>query len=245
MYSSELVQKLAQQFPDAVTVPVPEKFIRDPEAQLRVPPARLVEVCKFLKQSPEFAMDFPLQMTAVDFIKDGIFELVYHLYSSKKKLAIVIKSQIPRTSPEIDSVTPVWSGMDWQEREVYDLMGIKFTGHPNMSRLFMWEGFGFPLRKDYVHITDKYDSGLEVGTPGLNDKGLPVTVEAAAIAGVKIAVAAPAAPKPAAAPAAPAAPPSPAPVKPVSPTPTPNVPPAAAKPAPAPVSPPKPDAPKA
>jgi NADH:ubiquinone oxidoreductase subunit C len=174
MYSPELCQKLSQKFPDAIVVPVPEKFVRDPEAQLRVPPAKLFDVCKHLKESPDFDMDFPLQMTAVDMIKEGVFELVYYLYSSKKKQAIVIKSQIPREASEIDSVTSLWSGMDWQEREVYDLMGIKFKNHPNLSRLFMWEGFGFPLRKDYVHITDKYDSGLEIGTPGLNEKGVPV-----------------------------------------------------------------------
>ncbi len=199
MYSSELCQQLAQKFPDAVSVPVPEKFVRDPEAQLRIPPAKLFEVCKFLKESPEFAMDFPLQMTAVDFIKEGVFELVYYLYSSKKKQAIVIKSQIPRAEPEIDSITSIWNGMDWQEREVYDLMGIKFKNHPNMSRLFMWEGFGFPLRKDYVHITDKYDSGLEVGTLGLNEKGVPVK------AAVAVAVAAQPTPPPTP-PAAPDAP---------------------------------------
>jgi NADH:ubiquinone oxidoreductase subunit C len=179
MYGSELCQQLSQKFPDAVSVPVPEKFVRDPEAQLRVPPAKLFEICKFLKESPDFAMDFPLQMTAVDFIKEGVFELVYYLYSSKKKHAVVIKSQIPRATPEIDSVTSLWNGMDWQEREVYDLMGITFKNHPNMSRLFMWEGFGFPLRKDYVHVTDKYDSGLEVGTPGLNEKCIPVKAAAA------------------------------------------------------------------
>ena len=150
MYSSELCQKLAQQFPDAMAVPVPDKFIRDPESQLRVPPAKLFEVCKFLKTSPEFAMDFPLQMTAVDFLKEGVFELVYYLYSTKKKQAIVIKSQIPRTTPEIDSVTSLWNGMDWQEREVYDQLGFNFVGHPNLKRLLNHHEFvGHPLRKDY------------------------------------------------------------------------------------------------
>jgi NADH:ubiquinone oxidoreductase subunit C len=174
MYSSELSQKLTQQFPAAAPLPVPEKFVRDPEPQLSIPPEKLFELCRFLKESPDFAIDFPLQMTAVDFIKNGVFELVYHLYSSTKKHALVIKSQVPRANAEIDSITPIWNGMDFQEREVYDLMGIKFKNHPNLRRLFMWEGFGFPLRKDYVHITDKYDSGLEVGTPGLNEKGIPV-----------------------------------------------------------------------
>src|SRR5687768_17047267 len=117
MYPAELCQKLSQKFPDAASVPIPDKFVRDPEAQLRVPPAKIAEICAYLKDAPEFDMDFPLQMTAVDYIKDGVFELVYYLYSSKKKHAIVLKSQIPRAEAEVDSVTPVWSGMDWQERE--------------------------------------------------------------------------------------------------------------------------------
>jgi NADH:ubiquinone oxidoreductase subunit C len=86
----------------------------------------------------------------------------------------VVKCQIPRKTAEVDSVTDIWAGMDWQEREVYDLFGITFKGHPYLKRIMMWEGYpGYPLRKDYVHVTDRYDSGLEVGTPGLDAKGVP------------------------------------------------------------------------
>ena len=174
MYPAELCQKVVQKFPDAAIPPVPEKTLRDPEPQVRVPPARLREVCKFLKSDPDLSFDFPTQMTAVDYIKDGIFELVYTLYSTRKKHGIVVKAQIPRATPEIDTVSDVWAGMDWQEREVFDLMGITFKGHPNLTRIMMWPGFpGHPLRKDYVHVTDRFDSGLEVGTPGLDEKGLP------------------------------------------------------------------------
>lgn len=181
MYSADTIQKITAKFSDAQAIPVPDKFIRDPEAAVRVPPAKLVEVCKFLKNDPSMAFDMPIQMTAVDYIKEGNFELVYYLYSSSKKQAVVVKAQVPRTAPEIDSVTPIWSGMDWQEREVFDLMGITFKGHPNLKRIMMWDGFpGYPLRKDYVHVTDKYDSGLEVGTPGLNEKGVPVNLAAPA-----------------------------------------------------------------
>ncbi len=173
MYSAETIQQLTAKFSDAQAIPVPEKFIRDPEPAVRVPAAKLLEVSKFLKSS--MAFDVPVQMTAVDYIKEGNFELVYYVYSSTKKQGLVFKVTIPRSAPEVDSVTPVWSGMDWQEREVFDLMGITFKGHPNLKRIMMWDGFpGFPLRKDYVHITDKYDSGLEIGTPGLNEKGVPV-----------------------------------------------------------------------
>lgn len=175
MYSAEICQTIIKKFPDVSLIPVPDKYVRDPEPQINVPPSKLLEVAHYLKSEPSLAFDLPLQMTAVDYIKDGKFELVYYLYSSKTKSALVLKSYVPRQSPEIESLTPVWIGMDWQEREVYDLMGIKFLHHPNLKKIMMWEGFpGFPLRKDYVHVTDKYDSGLEVGTPGLDEKGLPV-----------------------------------------------------------------------
>lgn len=181
MYSSELCQKVVQKFPDVTVPAVPDKYVRDPEPQIRVPAAKLVEVGRFLKDNPEMAFDMPLQMTAVDYIKENVFELVYHLYSSRKKQAIVVKSQIPRGEAQVDSLTPLWSGMDWQEREIYDLMGIRFKGHPNLTRIMLWEGYpGYPLRKDYVHVTDKYDSGLEVGTPGLDEKGLPAGYKAPA-----------------------------------------------------------------
>ena len=175
MYSPEICQKVREKFPDVTVPPVPDKYVRDPEPQVLVPPENLVPVCRFLRENEDMAFDLPLQMTAVDYIKENVFELVYYLYSSRKKHGIVVKSRIDRAAATIASVTPIWSGMDWQEREILDLMGINFTGHPNPKRIMMWEGFpGHPLRKDYVHVTDKYDSGLEIGTPGLDERGLPV-----------------------------------------------------------------------
>jgi NADH/F420H2 dehydrogenase subunit C len=175
MYSAELCQKVIQKFPDVSIPPVPDKFVRDPEPQIRVPAEKLIAVCRTLRDSAEFEFDLPVQMTAVDYIKENLFELVYYLYSSTRKHAIVLKVQVPRAQAAVDSVTPIWSGMDWQEREVFDLMGITFNGHPNLKRIMMWDGFpGHPLRKDYVHVTDRYDSGVEIGTPGLDEKGLPV-----------------------------------------------------------------------
>jgi NADH-quinone oxidoreductase subunit C len=175
MYPSELCNKVKAKFPDVTVPPVPEKFIRDPQDFILVPPKNIVAVCRFLKENDEMSFDLPNQMTAVDYIKENQFELVYYLYSTRHKHAIVVKSRIDRAAPEIESVTPIWSGMDWQEREVFDLMGITFTGHPNLKRIMMWDGFpGHPLRKDYVHVTDRYDSGLEIGTPGLDAKGVPI-----------------------------------------------------------------------
>lgn len=175
MYTAEVCQKVIQKFPFVSDVPVPDKFVRDPLPQIKVPAVRLIEVCTYLKNDPDMAFDLPNFMTAVDYIKEGLFELVYYLYSTSKKHSLVVKTQIQRTSPEIESVSSLWAGMDWQEREVLDLFGIVFKGHPNPKRIMMWDGFpGYPLRKDYVHVTDRYDSGLEIGTPGLDEKGVPI-----------------------------------------------------------------------
>src|SRR4051812_20945819 len=124
MYSKELVDKLISKFPDTTVVVTPEKFVRDPAPQVMIPAARLHEICSFLKTDKDFAMDMPNQMTAVDYIKENQFELLYFLYSNTRNHAILVKTRIPRDTPEIQSVTDLWNGMDFQEREVYDLMGI-------------------------------------------------------------------------------------------------------------------------
>ena len=78
------------------------------------------------------------------------FEVVYHLYSMENKHKITLKATVDRNNPEIDSVAGIWATADWHERECYDLVGIKFIGHPDRRRILMpedWEGH--PLRKDY------------------------------------------------------------------------------------------------
>ena len=78
--------------------------------------------------------------------------MVYHLTSLEHNHSLVIKTRIyERDNPGLDSVVSLWRGADLQEREIYDLMGIAFTSHPNLKRIFLWEGFeGYPLRKDYL-----------------------------------------------------------------------------------------------
>ena len=120
MYTIDVIEKLIQRFPEVSKIPVPEKFVRDPEPQANVPPQKLLEVCRFLKSDAAFSFDFPTHMTAVDHLKDGLFELVYALYSTQHRVGLILKSHVSRTSPEIDSVSSVWKGMDWQEREVFE-----------------------------------------------------------------------------------------------------------------------------
>jgi NADH-quinone oxidoreductase subunit C len=104
----------------------------------------------YLKETDGLAFDYLVDLTAVDFM--DYFEVVYHLTSLSLGHSLVLKTRCyDREKPVMPSVIKVWQGADLQEREVFDLMGITFTGHPRMKRLFLWEGFqGHPLRRDYL-----------------------------------------------------------------------------------------------
>ncbi|KRT74100.1 MAG: NADH (or F420H2) dehydrogenase subunit C, NADH-quinone oxidoreductase subunit C [Deltaproteobacteria bacterium CSP1-8] len=112
---------------------------------------RIVEICTFLRDDPALRFDFAMDLTGVDYLgEEPRFEVVYHLYSLEKKHRVRIKTRVPEEDPVIDSVIPVWAGMDWYEREAYDMYGIVFRNHPNLKRILMYESFvGHPLRKDY------------------------------------------------------------------------------------------------
>ncbi|MBL8056140.1 MAG: NADH-quinone oxidoreductase subunit D [Anaerolineales bacterium] len=114
-----------------------------------VKPDKLVEVATALRD--QHGYDYCSSVTGVDYLEQGQCEAVYHLYNTKTGgPAVVIKAQAPRDNAVLPSLTPVWPGADFQEREAWDLYGIKFTGHPDLKRILMWEGFhGHPMRKDW------------------------------------------------------------------------------------------------
>ena len=111
----------------------------------------LITVCRCLKDNERFGLDYLANLTAVDYPPDRM-DVVYHLYSMAHKHGpLVLKVKLPRATPTAASVTPIWRGAEFQEREVYDLYGVTFDGHPDLRRILMWEGFaGHPMRKDYV-----------------------------------------------------------------------------------------------
>src|ERR1051326_3766940 len=131
--------------PDAITG---GKFDRN-ELTLEIPPAKIVSVCGFLKYDQKFVR--LSSVTAVDrYPAEPRFEVVYHLHSIERNERIRLKCRIRGLDPVIESVTSVWRGANWYEREVFDLFGIRFMNHPNLRRIMMpddWEGH--PLRKDY------------------------------------------------------------------------------------------------
>ncbi|PWB77203.1 MAG: NADH-quinone oxidoreductase subunit C [Candidatus Methylomirabilota bacterium] len=110
----------------------------------------LLRICRYLKEDPGLLYDFLSDLTAVDRLGDHPrFEVVYHPYSLQYKSRIRLKIQVEE-GEAVPSVTPIWGAADWHEREVFDMFGIRFEGHPDLRRILMpedWEGF--PLRKDY------------------------------------------------------------------------------------------------
>lgn len=117
---------------------------------LIIPKEKWLAVANFLKTDPQYQLDYLSSVTGVDY-KDYL-EVVYHIYSvTKKEGPLSIKVRTPSAEAAIPSVTPIWRSAEFQEREAYDLVGIRFEGHPDLRRILMWEEFEFhPLRKDYV-----------------------------------------------------------------------------------------------
>jgi NADH-quinone oxidoreductase subunit C len=119
------------------------------ELTLEISPGKIASVCGFLKYDQDFVR--LSSVTAVDrYPAEPRFEVVYLLHSIARNERLRLKCRLPGLEPAIDSVTSVWRGANWCEREVFDLFGIRFAGHPNLTRIMMpddWEGY--PLRKDY------------------------------------------------------------------------------------------------
>ena len=120
------------------------------ETDVWVQPDALLEVAHFLKETPDLDFQVLSSLSAVDYIE--YFELVYHLLSMRLNRSAVVKVRhFGRDEPAVSSVVEIWRGADLQERELWDLMGIRFEGHPNMKRILLWEEFpGHPLRKDFL-----------------------------------------------------------------------------------------------
>ena len=135
--------RLKERFPEV------QEDEREDFSGLRVPPELLRDVATYVRD--ELAFNYLSLITGVDLIDEGKLEAVYHTYSiNHGGGALVLRVHVDRDEPVIPSLTPMWPGADFQEREAYDMFGIRFDGHPNLRRIYMWDGFeGFPLRKDW------------------------------------------------------------------------------------------------
>jgi len=113
----------------------------------------LHDVLKALKTEPDFSFEILMDVCGVDYLKMGVqprFEVVYQLYSVTKNHRLRVRVKVSEDDMTLPTATDLWKSADWHEREAFDMFGFQFTGHPNLKRLLMFEGFeGHPLRKDY------------------------------------------------------------------------------------------------
>jgi len=139
---NQIARQMTERFPEAIIAADSQAILVSSES--------LLAVCQYLKGNPELAFDYLNYITAVDYF--DYFEVVYQVTSMKHNHSLVLKTRChDRHNSVVPSVITVWRGADYQEREIYDLFGISFAGHPNLKRIVLWEGFeGHPLRKDYL-----------------------------------------------------------------------------------------------
>jgi NADH-quinone oxidoreductase subunit C len=119
------------------------------ETTCTIAPGDLREIAKFCRD--ELSFDYLLDITSIDnFGEEPRFEIVYHLYSMPSGAHLRFKLKLSEDAGAVDTVSDIWPTADWHEREIYDMMGIKFNGHPDLRRILMWDGYPFfPLRKDF------------------------------------------------------------------------------------------------
>ncbi len=117
--------------------------------EISVPSSNLFSAAKTLRENEAISCDYLVNITGVDYAT--YMAVVYHLESVKHRHMLVLKTRTTgRDNPAIDSVCDIWKSAEYLEREIYDLLGIRFNNHPDLRRLFLDSSWGFPLRKDYV-----------------------------------------------------------------------------------------------
>lgn len=147
MTPTQIAQQLSEHFGSAITQSWPE----DKHPRVHIGAQHWRAVAEWLRHDAGLSFDWLGCLTAVDYVADDQFCVVYDLYSMQHKHWFAVKVYVDRKQPRIPSVVDLWTAADWHEREAYDMMGIVFDGHPDLRRILLpedWEGY--PLRKDYV-----------------------------------------------------------------------------------------------
>jgi len=129
-----------------------EEVARDGETIVFVAPERLLETMTWLKNTPGQEFNYLVDVTAVEFRdRERPLQVVYFLRALERRVDLRVKVELDAADLAVDSVWGLWRGADWLEREVFDMFGISFRGHPDLRRILMWETYaeGFPLRKDF------------------------------------------------------------------------------------------------
>ncbi len=145
--SQQALDRLKERFGDAVL----DTHARLGDDTAVVAREKIFEILTFLRDDPELLFNFCSDLTCVDYLgREPRFEVVYHLYSIAKKKRVRVKVQLSEDDPTIASSVELWSGNNWMEREAFDMYGVRFEGHPDLRRMFMYPSFeGHALRKDY------------------------------------------------------------------------------------------------
>lgn len=154
----------------------PGAVVGSTDGALRLDGDHLIDALRFLRDDPKADLVFLANLTAVD--QETHFDLVYHLQSLDHNHLITVKTAADHDDPVVPSLTPLYYGAHLQERELFDLMGIRFDGHPDLRRMFLWDGFpGFPLRKDFLGMPGQLKAGLPgfPHEPGFNAWPVPGT----------------------------------------------------------------------
>jgi NADH-quinone oxidoreductase subunit C len=143
MTTAQLAEKLKARFPN-----LPQTEFRD-EITVQVPADELESVCRACRD--ELGFTFLVDISSVDhFGEEPRFEVVYEFYSFEQNIHLRLKAKVSEDALEVPTLTPLWEGANWHEREIFDMMGIRFTNHPDLRRILMWDGYPyFPLRKDF------------------------------------------------------------------------------------------------
>ncbi len=146
MTAQDAAQQLKAQFGDLISEP--SEFRGELSLQL-LDASRIAEVCRFSKATLGF--DYLVDISSLDhYGDDPRWTVVYKLYSIANRCYLRLRTTVGEEASELPTVTSVWKTADWHEREIYDMMGIRFTGHPDLRRILMWEGYPYhPLRKDF------------------------------------------------------------------------------------------------
>jgi NADH-quinone oxidoreductase subunit C len=146
-HGSKALRRLLDALPEAVL----ETHAKLGDVTARVDAARMADVARLLRDDPECEFEMLVDVTCVDYLgQEPRFELVYHFYSVARSQRLRLKARVPEEAPRLPSLVPVYASANWMEREVFDLYGLHFEGHPDLRRILLYDEFeGHPLRKDY------------------------------------------------------------------------------------------------